>query len=98
LRSSTDPCSLAKAQNSSAKSEDLSMPVSAASLPTTAMITATPWLKKWPPMTSKTLNLFRVTKKAAKVVTLMPLLDRLEDYDVVGVDEGQFFEDVVEFC
>jgi len=49
-------------------------------------------------MTSKTLNLFRVTKKAAKVVTLMPLLDRLEDYDVVGVDEGQFFEDVVEFC
>lgn len=39
-----------------------------------------------------------MTKKAAKVVSLMPLLDKLEDYDVVGVDEGQFFEDIVEFC
>merc|ERR1712038_1264122 len=29
---------------------------------------------------------------------LMPLLERAKRYDVVGVDEGQFFPDVVEFC
>ena len=40
----------------------------------------------------------RVTRKATKTTELLPLLDKMEDYDVVGIDEGQFFPDVVEFC
>ena len=40
----------------------------------------------------------KVTKTATKVTKLTPLLKRVKDYDVVGIDEGQFFEDIVEFC
>ena len=40
----------------------------------------------------------RVTRKATKTTELLPLLDKVKDYDVVGIDEGQFFPDVVEFC
>lgn len=39
-----------------------------------------------------------MTKKASKVTTLTPLLSKLKDFDVIGIDEGQFFPDVVEFC
>ena len=28
----------------------------------------------------------------------MPLIAQMKNYDVVGIDEGQFFEDIVEFC
>ncbi|XP_071442268.1 thymidine kinase, cytosolic-like isoform X2 [Hetaerina americana] len=31
-------------------------------------------------------------------VALMPLSDKAMPYDVVGIDEGQFFPDVVPFC
>eukprot|EP00040_Diaphanoeca_grandis_P028701 m.166627 g.166627 ORF g.166627 m.166627 type:complete len:244 (-) comp31435_c1_seq1:891-1622(-) len=36
--------------------------------------------------------------KAISSATLMPIVDQLTDTSVVGIDEGQFFPDVVEFC
>jgi thymidine kinase len=42
--------------------------------------------------------LFRVTYKARKVSELNILRQEAETYDVIGIDEGQFFNDIVEFC
>ena len=36
--------------------------------------------------------------KATKAKTLESLRGNLDDYDVIGVDEGQFFPDLVDFC
>lgn len=36
--------------------------------------------------------------KATKAKTLESLRGKLDDYDVIGVDEGQFFPDLVDFC
>lgn len=35
---------------------------------------------------------------ARAVSTLMPLIDELEQYDVIAIDEGQFFKDLLTFC
>jgi len=42
--------------------------------------------------------LFRVTKKALKTSKLMEITELCSNYDVIGVDEGQFFSEIVEFC
>lgn len=39
-----------------------------------------------------------MTRKAIKTSLLTPLLAQCTDYDVVAVDEGQFYPDIVEFC
>lgn len=44
------------------------------------------------------LPYIRITRKAIKTSTLMPIRDQLEGVEVVGIDEGQFFEDIAEFC
>ena len=36
--------------------------------------------------------------KATKAKTLESLRGKLDDYDVIGIDEGQFFTDIVEFA
>jgi len=36
--------------------------------------------------------------KAVSANTLAELTDKAADYDVIGIDEGQFFSDVVEWC
>lgn len=33
-------------------------------------------------------------KKATKVHSLMEIDDKIADYDVIAIDEGQFFSDV----
>lgn len=43
-------------------------------------------------------RLFRVTKKAMKLTQLTPLLNQIDNYDVIGIDEGQFFQDIAIFC
>lgn len=40
----------------------------------------------------------RVMREAVTCDTLMPFAPRLEEFDVVGVDEGQFFPDLVQFA
>ena len=37
-------------------------------------------------------------EKAQAVTKLSELGDSWTEYDVIGVDEGQFYSDVVEFC
>jgi thymidine kinase len=39
-----------------------------------------------------------VTRRAVKTSLLTPLLPQCKDYQVVAVDEGQFYPDIVEFC
>ena len=39
-----------------------------------------------------------MTKKALKTSKLMEVANVCEGYDVIGVDEGQFFQEIVEFC
>jgi len=55
------------------------------------MTIGTPKLTKWPLMIGKPLNYLRITKKAFKTSTLMNLISLAEKYDVIGIDEGQFF-------
>ena len=62
------------------------------------MTIGTPKLTKWPLMIGKPLNYLRITKKAFKTSTLMNLISLAEKYDVIGIDEGQFFSQIVEFC
>lgn len=38
------------------------------------------------------------TLPATSAVTLLPMVGEASEYDVIGVDEGQFFPDVVTFC
>eukprot|EP01086_Lenisia_limosa_P008514 TRINITY_DN30119_c0_g1_i1.p1 TRINITY_DN30119_c0_g1~~TRINITY_DN30119_c0_g1_i1.p1 ORF type:complete len:231 (-),score=75.08 TRINITY_DN30119_c0_g1_i1:132-824(-) len=40
----------------------------------------------------------KVTMVARPCIELHEAIEEVKDYDVVGVDEGQFFPDVVEFC
>lgn len=40
----------------------------------------------------------RQTYKAISATQLCHLKSRLEEFEVIGIDEGQFFPDVVEFC
>lgn len=40
----------------------------------------------------------RQTLKAVSATILNDLRDKAQDYDVIGIDEGQFFPDVVAFC
>ena len=61
------------------------------------MTIGTPKLTKWPLMIGKPLNYLRITKKAFKTSTLMNLISLAEKYDVIGIDEGQFFDDVRHF-
>lgn len=59
------------------------------------MITGTP-LKKSCPLTIGNLRLyFRQTMKALKTTNLSEVKDRAIDYDVVAIDEGQFYNDIV---
>ena len=44
------------------------------------------------------LLLYRLKEKAQAVTKLSELGDSWMQYDVIGVDEGQFYSDVVEFC
>lgn len=41
---------------------------------------------------------FRQTAKALKTASLNDVKEKAMDYDVVAVDEGQFYPDIVEFC
>lgn len=49
----------------------------------------------WPLMTSNFLFKFRITQKALKASKLNDIKNEAIKYDVVGIDEGQFFEDIV---
>merc|ERR1719312_2330252 len=40
----------------------------------------------------------RQTYKAISAMNLNQVKNKLLDYEVIGVDEGQFFPDVVQFC
>jgi thymidine kinase len=40
----------------------------------------------------------RQSINAVSVTDLMSLAEKAADYDVIGIDEGQFFPDVVNFC
>jgi len=46
-------------------------------------------------MISKNCIYIRVTKKAMKTMNLMNLVDEAQKYDVIGIDEGQFFKEIV---
>lgn len=50
---------------------------------------------KWQLMISKNCIYIRVTKKAMKTMNLMNLVDEAQKYDVIGIDEGQFFKEIV---
>jgi len=52
----------------------------------------------WPLMTGNFLFNFRVTHKALKASKLNDIKTEAIKYDVIGIDEGQFFEDIVEFA
>ncbi len=45
----------------------------------------------WRPMISNFAFYFRVTKKAVKTSSLEAVKELADKYDVVGIDEGQFF-------
>uniref|UniRef100_A0A0N4ZTK0 Thymidine kinase n=1 Tax=Parastrongyloides trichosuri TaxID=131310 RepID=A0A0N4ZTK0_PARTI len=38
------------------------------------------------------------TMKAISALHLKNILDQIKNYDVIGIDEGQFFDDIVEVC
>lgn len=40
----------------------------------------------------------RLVHDAVACATLLPMRALVDEYDVIGIDEGQFFPDIVEFC
>lgn len=62
------------------------------------MTTGTPKPTKWPLTTGILPSYLRVTKKALKTSSLMNLISLADKYDVIGIDEGQFFGEIVDFC
>lgn len=44
------------------------------------------------------IYLYRQTMKAMKTASLAEVKDKAMTYDVVAIDEGQFYHDIVEFC
>lgn len=40
----------------------------------------------------------RLVHEAIACALLIPMQERMAEFDVIGVDEGQFFPDIVEFC
>ena len=52
----------------------------------------------WPPMTSIHLNMCRMMYKSVKVDKLEKIANQVGDYDVVAIDQGQFFGDIAGFC
>ena len=47
---------------------------------------------------SKLISVYRIKQSAVSVRLLSELGDSWRNYDVIGIDEGQFFKDCVDFC
>ncbi|QGM48744.1 MPPV-120 thymidine kinase [Magpiepox virus 2] len=39
----------------------------------------------------------KITMEALSCSKLLPLIPKIDNFEVIGIDEGQFFEDIVEF-
>lgn len=66
---------------------------------TTLMTTGTLRMLVCPPMTSKNFFiLFRMTEKAIKTSNLQEIIEHARKFEVIAIDEGQFFPEIVEFC
>ena len=74
------------------------MPKRTVSSSTTCMTTDIPAKTSWPPTIGNPFNKLRQTHKALKTAKLNQIKEKAIHYDVVGIDEGQFFEDIVEFA
>lgn len=62
------------------------------------MIIGTPLMRSCPHTTGILPSLLRQTHKAIKTNSLKEVKPKAREFDVVAVDEGQFFPDIVEFC
>lgn len=51
----------------------------------------------WRLTIGNSFNKLRQTHKALKTAKLNEIKEKAIHYDVVGIDEGQFFQDIVEF-
>uniref|UniRef100_A0AC35TJU5 Thymidine kinase n=1 Tax=Rhabditophanes sp. KR3021 TaxID=114890 RepID=A0AC35TJU5_9BILA len=40
----------------------------------------------------------RLTKEAISAIHLKDIFDEIKQFEVIGIDEGQFFDDVTEYC
>lgn len=48
--------------------------------------------------TTGNFGVTRITKKATRAFKLADVDSKVDEVDVVAIDEGQFFPDIVEFC
>ena len=55
-------------------------------------------MRSCPPTTGILIPLCRQTHKAIKTNSLKEVKAKAREFDVVAVDEGQFFNDIVDFC
>lgn len=67
------------------------MPKRTVSSLTTCMITDIPTKMSWLLTTGNPFNKLRQTHKALKTAKLNEIKEKASHYDVVGIDEGQFF-------
>lgn len=93
-----DLCSQENPPKCSEKLEDTVMPKRNVSSLITLMTTDISRMHACPLMTSNSFFIARMTEKAIKTSNLDDILDHARNFDVIAIDEGQFFSEIVEFC